>query len=105
MVMMWPLPRLPVSATMNPTVTAEDWPFVEVEQGHPAHFIRVCHQGKRAGPLQIGGELQAAVRNPWSKTLLVDAPQGLEFLVPEVSQGEFHRLIVVARWESPGTRA
>ncbi len=62
-----------------------------------AHFGRIRHQGKRAGPLQIRGEFHAAVRNPWRKALLINAPQDLELFGPEVSQGELHGFIVVGK--------
>src|SRR6185295_11077731 len=56
----------------------------------------VRHQDKRARPPEICGQFQSAVGNPRGKALLVNAPQRLEFLVPEVSQGKFHGLIVIA---------
>src|SRR5271167_932614 len=52
--------------------------------------LSCSHNGKRPRPLDVGSQLEPGVRDPLRKTFLIELPQSVEVLAPEVSKLELH---------------
>src|SRR5581483_4624000 len=96
----------PEASRLGKNVDRDDVPrllAIRFRNDKPHRFRRnfgrtaFCDQGKGARPLDVKLELQAGVRNPGNKALLINFPQGLAVVPAENAEPNVHRFILAAQ--------